>query len=122
MRSVLESMTMQSKPLVWIRSEILTPPFSKSGRIEAGFLLRRLQLGESPCLPHCRPMPSIGPGCWELRIIDEDQNWRVFCRIDADAIVVCEVFLKKTQKTPKRVIDLCRQRLRHYDQTTGEPT
>jgi hypothetical protein len=30
------------KPLVWLRGEIKTPPFSAAARIEAGFLLRRL--------------------------------------------------------------------------------
>jgi hypothetical protein len=49
------------KPLVWIHGEIKTPPFSKTGRLEAGFLLRRLQQGETLSLPQSRPMSSIGP-------------------------------------------------------------
>ena len=32
-----------AKPLVWLHGEIKTPPFSFVGRVEAGFLLRRLQ-------------------------------------------------------------------------------
>lgn len=38
--------------------EIKTPPFSAAACIEAGTLLRRLQLGENIGLPHVRPMPS----------------------------------------------------------------
>jgi len=35
--------------------------------------------------------------------------------IDVDAIVILGVFSKKTGKTPKRVIDLCKNRLKEYD-------
>jgi phage-related protein len=36
-------------------------------------------------------------------------------RIDKDAIVVLEVFAKKTAQTPKPVIDVCQRRLQEYD-------
>jgi len=36
-------------------------------------------------------------------------------RIDNDAIVILEVFSKKTGKTPKTIIDTCRKRLKEYD-------
>jgi len=104
------------KPLVWREGEIKTPPFSTGARIEAGTLLRRLQQGENIGMPHSRPMPSIGARCHELRVRDEDQNWRVMYRIDSDAIVVVEVFAKKTGATPKKVIDKCKARLRAYDE------
>ena len=106
------------KPLVWREGEIKTPPFSAAPRIEAGTLLRRLQLGESFGMPHSRPMPSIGPRRHELRIRDADQNWRIVYRIDPDAIVIVEVFAKKTGATPKRIIDTCKARLRAYDEVT----
>jgi hypothetical protein len=65
------------KPLVWLHSEIKTPPFSREARLDAGFLLRRLQRGEQISMPHSRPMPSIGVHCHELRIIDRDNAWRI---------------------------------------------
>jgi len=34
------------KFLVWLAGEVKTPPFSPEARLEAGFLLRRLQQGE----------------------------------------------------------------------------
>lgn len=103
------------KPLVWLRGEIKTPPFSAAARVEAGYLLRRLQLGENLSLPQSRPMPSIGPRCHELRIKDADHEWRIMYRIDADAIVIAEVFAKTTRTTPGPVIAACKTRLKRYD-------
>jgi phage-related protein len=60
-------------------------------------------------------MPSLGQHCYELRVNDENKTWRIIYRIDPDAIVICEVFEKKTQRTPTSVIDVCQQRLRRYD-------
>jgi phage-related protein len=105
----------RDKPLAWLHGEVKTPPFSKPARLEAGFLLRRLQRGESLAMPQSRPMPSIGARCHELRINDADSTWRVIYRIDADAIVILEVFAKKTSTTPKAVIDTCRKRLKEYN-------
>jgi phage-related protein len=103
------------KPLVWLHGEVRSPPFSVGARIEAGLLLRRLQQGENLSMPHSRPMPSIGKRCHELRIDDADTTWRIVYRTDPDAIVVLEVFEKKTHQTPKQVIDNCKQRIRKYD-------
>ena len=104
------------KPLVWLRGEVKTPPFSPAARVEAGVLLRRLQRGESLAMPHSRPMPNVGARCHELRIVDEDKTWRILYRVDADAVVVAEVFQKQTQQTPKQVIENTRRRLRRYDE------
>ncbi len=109
-------MSAEDKPLLWLHGEIKTPPCSKAARLEAGFLLRRLQGGEKTSLPWSRPMPSIGMRCHELRITDETTIWRIVYRIDSDAIVIAEVFQKKTQQTPKNVIDACKRRLRLYDE------
>jgi phage-related protein len=110
-----EIMSPTDKPLVWLHGEVKTPPISLAARLEAGFLLRRLQRGEALSLPHSRPMPSIGPHCHELRINDTTGTWRIIYRIDSDAIVIVEVFEKKTPQPPRRVIELCQQRLRRYD-------
>ena len=99
------------KPLVWLHGEIKTPPFSAPGRLEAGFLLRRLQQGEVLSLPHSRPMPTVGAQCHELRITDGDHAWRIMYRVEPDAIVILEVFSKKTDATPPHVVETCRKRL-----------
>jgi phage-related protein len=103
------------KPLVWLRGEVKTPPFSAEARREAGVLIRRLQRGEVLTMPHSRPMPGIGPRCHELRIVDGGKTWRLMYRVDPDAIVIADIFQKTTQQTPRRVLTDCRRRLRQYD-------
>ena len=105
------------KTLLVLSGEIKTPPLSKGARIEAGVLLRRLQRGEVLSMPHSRPMPVVGPRCHELRIVDPgtSQTWRIIYRTDPHEILVVEVFSKKTQQTPRHVIDTCIRRLREWD-------
>ena len=100
---------------MWLKGEVKTPPFSHRARLEAGYLMRLLQEGESIGLPHSRPMPVIGACCHELRINDESGTFRIMYRVDADAIVILEVVKKKTEQTPQSVIETCRHRLRAYD-------
>ncbi len=105
-----------TKPLVWLRGEVRTPPFSQEARVEAGVLLRRLQNGENLGMPQSRPMPNIGRRCHELRVRDQSANWRMIYSVDIDAIVLLEVFAKKTGKTPAAVIRACKARLKRYDE------
>ena len=76
--------------------------------------MRRLQRGESLGLPQSRPMPDIGAGCHELRIVDGHANWRIMYYIAPDAIVILDVFPKKTAATPKQVITECQKRLAEF--------
>jgi phage-related protein len=108
-------MKRREMPLIWLHGEIKTPPLSIAARIEAGYLLRKLQMEELLSLPHSRLMPSIGLRCHELRIDDRNKTWRVVYRIDKDTIVILEVFEKKTPKTPPKVIENCRRRIQLYD-------
>jgi len=108
------------KPLVWLHGEVRTPPLGTNARLEAGFLLRRLQRGDRIGLPASRPMPSIGKSCHELRVNDESATWRIIYRIDFDAILILEVFSKKTPTTPKHVVDACRQRIKEYESVTED--
>ena len=107
------------KPLFWIAGVVKSPPFSGDARIEAGQLLRRLQRGEAIGMPHSRPMPVIGKRCHELRIQDRNKTWRIIYRTNPDAIVIADVFSKKTQATPAKVIASCKQRLELYDAIGG---
>ena len=108
-------MSPSDKPLVWLHGEVKTPPFSREARLEAGFLLRRLQQGHRLAMPQSRPMPVVGVRCHELRIGDTTVTWRIVYRIDADAIVIGDVFNKKTAATPRSVIEVCKRRFREYD-------
>jgi phage-related protein len=105
----------KEKPLAWLHGQVKTPPFSKPARIEAGYLLRELQRGKALSMPHSRPMPGIGARCHELRVMDEGVTWRIVYRVDADAVVIAEVFAKKTAQTPAAVLEACHKRLKEYD-------
>lgn len=98
------------KGLVLLHGEIKTPPFSHEARVQAGALLRQLQEGISLGPPHSEQMPIIGRRCHELKVQDKGHWWRIFYRIDGDAIVIAEVVPKKSNSTPKSVVDTCRAR------------
>jgi len=66
-------------------------------------------------------MPAIGPRCHELRINDAGSTFRIIYRIDEDAIVIAEVFKKKTMQMPQKVIAACRRRLLDYDRLASRP-
>ncbi len=44
-----------------------------------------------------------------------EADWRIVYRLDANAVVILEVFSKKTRATPKAVIEACVRRLKEYD-------
>ena len=108
------------KPLVWLHGEVKTPPFSRGARIQIGFLLRRLQNGELIEMPVSRPMPVIGANCHELRIDDGDGTWRILYHVDRDAIVILDIFPKKSRTTPKHMINVAQKRLRMYQNAIKE--
>ena len=105
-----------SKPLVWLHGEIKTPPFTAERRQEAGMLLRLLQEGERLGMPQAEALPDVGSRCGALRIRDAEHNWRIMYRIDSDAIVILEVYSKKTRKIPDEVMERCSKRLKQYDE------
>lgn len=70
-------------------------------------------------MPHSRPMPTIGRRCHELRIRDRGHLWRLFYRLDPDALLLVAILDKDTRATPRKIIDLCRDRLQRYDDRGG---
>lgn len=104
---------------MWIKTEVKTPPCSSSCRQQIGRLIRDLQEGQVLSMPDSKPMPTIGKNCHELRVFDKLVNcfWRLIYFIDSDAIVILELYAKKTQKIPKQVIETCQQRLKYYLKT-----
>jgi phage-related protein len=67
-------------------------------------------------MPHSRPLPSIGHRCHDLRLTDANKTGRIIYCMDTDTIVILEVFDKTTNKTPQSVINICKERIRQYDQ------
>ena len=51
---------------------------------------------------------------------DADVTWRIVYRLDSDAIVIGEVFAKKSAQTPQLVITTCQKRFKAYDAATRE--
>lgn len=54
---------------------------------------------------------SLGQGLWELRVTGKDGIARaIYVTATGQRIVIVRVFVKKTQKTPLRELELARQR------------
>jgi phage-related protein len=85
--------------------------FPEDVRENFGFELWQLQQGERPS--NYRPLPSIGPGVFELRDQDERAWYRVvyLSRID-DVIYVLHCFEKKSREMPRRDFEKAKQRLK----------
>lgn len=50
-----------------------------------------------------------------MGVDDRDQTWRVIYRTDPGAILVVALFSKKTEKTPKKVVQQVKRLLGEYD-------
>jgi len=84
--------------------------FPAGARRDAGFELGAFQRGEMPS--DFKPMVTVGPGAYEIRIHVEGE-WRViYVAKLADAVYVLHAFRKKTQKTSKTDIDIAARRYR----------
>lgn len=78
-------------------------------------LLRLLQDGEQLRMPQAEPLPTVGARCGALRVRDAGHNWRIMYRVDADAVLILEVYSKKTRRIPVEVIAICQRQLKQYD-------
>jgi phage-related protein len=99
------------KPVAWLgsaRAELRA--FPADARRDAGFELRRVQQGLDP--DDWKPMASIGPGVREIRIHTGIEHRVFYVATFAEAVYVLPAFEKRTRKTPKRDLDLARERLR----------
>jgi phage-related protein len=93
--------------LVAIRS------FPAEVRRELGKAIFELQRGEVLKMPVSRPMPGIGAGVEELRIRDRSGSYRAFYLArQTRGVLVFHAFVKKSQETAKRELDLGAKRLK----------
>ncbi|MEY2926980.1 MAG: hypothetical protein RL367_1457 [Pseudomonadota bacterium] len=77
----------------------------------AGLELMAVQFGLDPS--DWKPMPSVGPGVKEIRIWVEEGTFRVIYVVRTrDGVFVLHSFVKKSQKTPRRDIELAKKRLK----------
>ena len=63
-------------------------------------LLRLLQEGNVLGMPQAEALPDVGARCGALRVRDAEHNWRIMYRIDTDAVLILDVYCKKTRKIP----------------------
>jgi phage-related protein len=83
--------------------------FPESARREAGYELFMVQVGRDPT--DFKPLPSVGPGAYELRVRDESGAFRViYVAKFEEAIYVLHTFQKKTRRTRQVDIDLAAAR------------
>jgi len=87
--------------------------FPKDVRRELGKAIFDLQKGAVLAMPLSRPMPSIEPGAAELRFRDRSGIYRAFYYTRSlRGILVFHAFVKKTQATPLRELNLGKKRLK----------
>ena len=83
--------------------------FPELARRRIGYELFMVQIGREPA--DSKPMPSVGPGAYEIRVRDGKGAFRVIyvAKFEA-AVYVLHAFRKKTQKTRKADIELAARR------------
>lgn len=70
--------------------------------------------GRKYCVAALSPYADHRKACHELRIQDGTKTWRIVYHIDAEAIVILDVFSKTTEKTLKQAIATCKKRLQLF--------
>jgi phage-related protein len=62
------------------------------------------------------------PLMWLPRPADSgsEHELALIYRVDPDAVIIADVFAKKTQAMPQPVVALCKRRLRQYDEAVEE--
>lgn len=84
--------------------------FPADTRQVAGFQLRRVQCGLEP--NDWKPLPAVGLGVREVRVHTGLEHRVVYLAKFTEAVYVLHAFEKRSQRTPKRDLELARQRLR----------
>jgi phage-related protein len=93
--------------------------FPDDARREAGVQLDRLQRGLDP--NDWKPMAAIGAGVREIRVREASGAFRViYLAMRPEAVYVLHAFVKKTQATLKRDIDLAAARLKVLLRSAGQ--
>ena len=102
-------MKTQPKQLRWLGDSLeQVKAFSDEAKRSAGHQLGLVQTGLDP--QDWKPMETVGAGVKEIRIRFE-KSYRVFYVAKfSEAVYVLHAFVKKTQKTSKKDIDLAVER------------
>ena len=89
--------------------------FPQEARRAAGYQLDKVQEGLEP--DDWKPMLNIGQGAKEIRIKEENGQYRViYVAKFANAVHVLHAFQKKTQRTTQNDIELARKRYNEIEE------
>ena len=85
--------------------------FPESARRRVGYELFMVQVGRNPA--DFKPLPTVGPGAYEIRVQDEAGAFRViYVAKFAHAVYVLHAFQKKSRKTATTDVELAARRYR----------
>lgn len=85
--------------------------FPEDARHDVGYQLDKVQRGDQP--DDFKPMSGIGKGVEEIRVSEPSGAYRViYVARRVEAVYVLHAFQKKTQATPKKDLEIARQRYR----------
>lgn len=97
------------KKITWLgNTREVVKNYSDNVKSEIGYSLDKVQRGLDPY--DWKPMSSVGEGVKEIRIHEENEYRVLYVAKFEESIYVLHVFVKKTEQTLKRDIDLARQR------------
>lgn len=99
------------KHIIWLGSsyeDLLN--FPKEAKQVAGYNLDKIQRGQEPS--DWKPMASIGTGVKEVRIHCDNEYRVIYLAQKEEGIYVLHSFVKKTQKTSSKDLDLAKKRFK----------
>jgi phage-related protein len=86
---------------------------AEADRRSIGKDIQRVEFGWPIGMPYCR---SLGLGLWEVRSdLTDGRTGRVIFTLMAGEMVLLHGFVKKTQKTPRKDIEVALKRKREID-------
>ena len=110
---------MRNKPITWVQTSLEDlRSFPANARRLAGYELRRVQSGLMP--DDWKPMKSIGPGVFEIRIRTGRAHRIFYVAKYEEAIYVLHAFEKKTKRTRQADLELGRKRLTEVVQSRSK--
>lgn len=86
--------------------------FPEAAKREAGYQLFRVQAGHLPA--DYRPMPSVGAGVIEIRVRSGGEYRILYVSKYRESVYVIHAFVKKTQRTTHRDIELAASRYKAF--------
>lgn len=83
---------------------------NKRIKIKVTMIIKNInEFGLISAIPHLKKLTGLP--LWEIRILGKDSARILYAHSDGEKIVLLHAFKKKTNKTPKKEIDIAMRRL-----------